>query len=386
MKLIVVSNGTKEGTFVRNADTGEALEGVEHIAFNFDGEKCVTTVMLTTGLVVNGQILALPLTDAESRNVQDSVMSPGGFTPKPMTGFTVPKAPDTSKGLPEDDGFLDPAAALNALKALDKGAQVDYGMGLKRCEDCNVVLSEGACSGRVSAHGLCPECGERAPHAHHKEEGGVRLSTKHIPKQPTLDELMQCDATILDKLSRAVTRCKEKAGHLCMHAGGALRWNDNASRVPDPFAHCTYCKLYYCDASSDHSCMEASDHQHKWVPPFTAFKPPPVLPTRVGYVAGKSEYVGKFETRKEIPIGKDPYLELVGQYPHCDAYVLHARGTCEFCDLPSNAPLHEWRKATNTNYTGENDPLKSICPAELRRSKATIDKWYGNTAKPKEKT
>jgi hypothetical protein len=85
MKLTVVSNGTKEGTFVRNADTGEALEGVEHIAFNFDGEKCVTTVMLTTGLVVSDRIVALPLTDEESRAVQDSFMNPDGLASEEET-------------------------------------------------------------------------------------------------------------------------------------------------------------------------------------------------------------------------------------------------------------------------------------------------------------
>jgi hypothetical protein len=141
MKLTVVSNGTKEGTFVRNADTGEALEGVEHIAFNYDGEKCVTTVILTTGLVVNGQIRSLPLTAEESRAVQDSVMSPGSLTSKPMTGFTVP---------PEDDRFLDPAAALNNLLPV-------------RCPICHFTLPA---------------------HAHHREEGGVRLSTKHVPRSP----------------------------------------------------------------------------------------------------------------------------------------------------------------------------------------------------------
>lgn len=332
MKLIVVSNGTKEGTFVRNADTGEALEGVEHIAFNYDGEKCVTTVMLTTGLVVNGQI--------QSRNAQDSVMSPGGFTPKPMTGFIVPKAPDTSKGLPADDDFLDPAAALNNLPpAMDDIVRT-------------AVLKVGTV-GKMEWVEACPICHFILPaHAHHCEEGGVRLSTKHIPKQPTLDELMQCDATILDKLSRAVTRCKEKAGHLCVHDDGALRWNDNDSRVPDPFAHCTYCKLYYCDASSDHSCMEASDHQHKWVPPFTAFKPPPVLPTRI--------------EKQEAPVG---YLGLVERAPHYDAFVLHLKRDCRTCAMPEFEPLHVWRKEHRVNHTGEYDPLKAVCPAELRRSK-----------------
>lgn len=77
---------------------------------------------------------------------------------------------------------------------------------------------------------------------------------------------------------------------------------------------------------------------------------------------------------------RDPYLELVKQYPHCDAYVLHLPGTCEYCDLPKNKPLHNYRAANNINHTGENNPAKLPCPAEARRPKDIIDKWHGNRA------
>jgi hypothetical protein len=78
----------------------------------------------------------------------------------------------------------------------------------------------------------------------------------------------------------------------------------------------------------------------------------------------------------------DPYLELAEQYPHCDAYILHPRGSCEFCDLPTSEPLHAWRKEHGINHTGEYDPTKKPCPAELRRPKGVIDKWGGNVAMP----
>lgn len=76
----------------------------------------------------------------------------------------------------------------------------------------------------------------------------------------------------------------------------------------------------------------------------------------------------------------DPYLSLVQQYPHCDAMVLHPKGSCEYCDLPSNAPLHAYRTANGINCTGEDDPAKKPCPAEARRPKGTIDRWPRNRA------
>jgi hypothetical protein len=80
------------------------------------------------------------------------------------------------------------------------------------------------------------------------------------------------------------------------------------------------------------------------------------------------------------PPPPDPYLLLLTQYPHCDGYVLHMPGTCEYCDLPKNKPLHDYRVAHGINHTGEEDPSKSTCPAEARRAKSDIDCWPGNRA------
>ena len=83
------------------------------------------------------------------------------------------------------------------------------------------------------------------------------------------------------------------------------------------------------------------------------------------------------------PPPPDPYEGLVRQFPHCDAFVLHPAGTCEYCDLPKNKPLHDYRAAHGINHTGETDPTKKPCPAEERRRLSTIHRWPGNRPAPK---
>lgn len=74
---------------------------------------------------------------------------------------------------------------------------------------------------------------------------------------------------------------------------------------------------------------------------------------------------------------------LVSQFPHCDAAVLRRAEDCEYCALPKNRPLHEWRQRNGVNYTGENDPTKRPCPAESVRPTSTIHRWPGNRPKPR---
>jgi hypothetical protein len=74
------------------------------------------------------------------------------------------------------------------------------------------------------------------------------------------------------------------------------------------------------------------------------------------------------------------YLKLCTRFPHCDALVLHSRPACQFCAMPEFDVLHDWRDAHGINYTGENYTTRKPCPAEERRSKQTIDRWYGNRA------
>jgi hypothetical protein len=68
------------------------------------------------------------------------------------------------------------------------------------------------------------------------------------------------------------------------------------------------------------------------------------------------------------------------QAPHCDDKVLHAPGKCKYCDAFPTAQAN--RITDNINFTGEGDPNKKQCPAEVRRSAATIHRWYGNVPVP----
>lgn len=63
-------------------------------------------------------------------------------------------------------------------------------------------------------------------------------------------------------------------------------------------------------------------------------------------------------------------------YPHCSELVLHAPQKCDIC---SQYPeLQQERIRTGTNFTGENNPSKYPCPAQLQRSEQDINKWAGN--------
>jgi hypothetical protein len=65
--------------------------------------------------------------------------------------------------------------------------------------------------------------------------------------------------------------------------------------------------------------------------------------------------------------------------PHCDNLVLHApEDNCIYCNA---FPKKQQERIDNKiNFTGHHDPDKSTCPAELRRSAGTINKWHGNIA------
>jgi len=63
--------------------------------------------------------------------------------------------------------------------------------------------------------------------------------------------------------------------------------------------------------------------------------------------------------------------------PHCDSRVLHAPGICEHCDkFPE---LQAYRKAHVINFTGDHIIGQLVCPAEVRRSLAVINRWPSNT-------
>lgn len=75
------------------------------------------------------------------------------------------------------------------------------------------------------------------------------------------------------------------------------------------------------------------------------------------------------------PISPDAFNAL-GQFPHCDALVLHRKGECEYCDAHP-----EWqalREVWSINFTGENDPDKAPCPSARYRPAYQVHQWGGN--------
>jgi hypothetical protein len=69
-------------------------------------------------------------------------------------------------------------------------------------------------------------------------------------------------------------------------------------------------------------------------------------------------------------------LEGRGTLPHCDMYVLHAPGTCDYCDKVPR--LQEYRIDYGINFTNENDPDLDDCPSWEERPPETIERWPGN--------
>jgi hypothetical protein len=65
-----------------------------------------------------------------------------------------------------------------------------------------------------------------------------------------------------------------------------------------------------------------------------------------------------------------------GTIPHCDSDILHALGSCIYCD--GRTELHKAREVLRINYTGQHDKDKLLCPAEVGRSTEKMELWYGN--------
>lgn len=71
----------------------------------------------------------------------------------------------------------------------------------------------------------------------------------------------------------------------------------------------------------------------------------------------------------------------IGQFPHCDARILHAPGDCEFCDRhPEWQALRFAWTIAFTGYAPEDKELPD--PATYARGE-TINRWQGNVATPK---
>lgn len=66
------------------------------------------------------------------------------------------------------------------------------------------------------------------------------------------------------------------------------------------------------------------------------------------------------------------------QFPHCDPLIVHAPGSCEYCD---QSGLQEVREAWGIAFTDQPDPSKTPCPGIVARGK-NLQVWSGNRPKP----
>ncbi len=93
-----------------------------------------------------------------------------------------------------------------------------------------------------------------------------------------------------------------------------------------------------------------------------------------------------FDTRglevEEIEFEYQPPIEGGFRMPraHCDNLILHAPGSCQYCDhYPDAQALRDWWQI---NFTGRHDPARLPCPSTLRRTDEIRDRWGGNVALP----
>jgi hypothetical protein len=74
--------------------------------------------------------------------------------------------------------------------------------------------------------------------------------------------------------------------------------------------------------------------------------------------------------------------------PHCDSSILHAPGTCDYCD--AYPEWQEYRRIARIAFTGTDEEQGSErvglapCPSTWFRSPDTRDRWYGNIPKTEE--
>lgn len=73
-------------------------------------------------------------------------------------------------------------------------------------------------------------------------------------------------------------------------------------------------------------------------------------------------------------------VRLIGQFPHCDARILHAPGDCQYCD--SHPEWQALRLAWGIAFTGYEPGENELpCPAMHMRPDA-FEKWGGNVPRP----
>lgn len=66
--------------------------------------------------------------------------------------------------------------------------------------------------------------------------------------------------------------------------------------------------------------------------------------------------------------------------PHCDQRILHAPGTCVYCDKYPDWQEH--RETAGINFSNTNDPDRVACPSTQTRTAEVRDMWPNNRAHP----
>lgn len=81
-----------------------------------------------------------------------------------------------------------------------------------------------------------------------------------------------------------------------------------------------------------------------------------------------------------VGVGVKEYTEEIlnasERLPHCDMFVLHRPGTCDYCDKVPE--LQRYRIKYGINFTNESDPELADCPSWEARPVERIERWGGN--------
>jgi hypothetical protein len=81
---------------------------------------------------------------------------------------------------------------------------------------------------------------------------------------------------------------------------------------------------------------------------------------------------------KKVRLSLPAYYCVLGQFPHCDQRILHARGECQYCD--KHPDWQALREAWGISFTGYEPEDKELpCPADYARGDSH-KLWYGNVA------
>lgn len=69
-------------------------------------------------------------------------------------------------------------------------------------------------------------------------------------------------------------------------------------------------------------------------------------------------------------------LEGIATFPHCDSRVLHAPGTCRYCDR--HPEWQAYRRGAGINFTGQQEEGLAPCPSDAARGVGGAHTWPGN--------